>query len=862
MSRSWMKCRLAFSAAAICLAAAAGCASTQKSCIDPSGQRVFAPKPACEAKETPSDERFFDDPMNRLPWDDAAVLIEPNRPVMAPVGTEVVLVAGVVGQDGYLRTNRRLEWTIAPGGVGYFVAVEKGDFVDLLVGDFNWPRKIDSSTVIGSTSRSNVRLNRGSCSPDDITLVRRGQGWVSLTSPVEGTSNVTVVAPDVYGWRERLQSTAVHWIDVAVQYPPPAINPAGTKHTFTTTLVRPSTQTPCEKWLVRYEIVGGPAAGFSPDGATSIEVPTNAVGQASVEISQKNPVPGENTINIQVTRPGDAPGAGGHRFVVARGRTSKTWSAASLSVRASGPGMAAVGSMATYQIDVVNGGDIPARDVTATIAVPNGLTYQSSNPSARIVGPQLQWQLNEIGPRSQNSIEVRFRAEKLGNAIVCCEAATAGGLQSNNCVTTAVVSSDAAVSPPSPSPAASSSATTLDMQIDLAPDTKKPVLIGDEVKFLGKLGNYGQALATNAVLRLKFDAGLTHPKANEKGEVEWRFDSIAPIASGGKPNPFSVTVRATKSGQACLIATLSASNANTVSRTVCVTVGDNAAAPSPGVPDTTTSSPVSITVTPLQQRPMVGGTTAFTVQIKNTSNAVVQNVVATSHCDAALYPLQSTENPLKPTEGLWGSVSSDLSVSTDLIWKVGNLAAGASASTMIVYSCRASGPANAVFTVKLPNGRPEEKKASVDIAPASGTPGTDVSPPKPVTTARPALSDASPGEGLSMSVVSLADSVRSGKELTYEIRVTNGGTATCRNVNVTATVPDGLTPIPLGSDVADIEGQKVEFRPIELKSGDLQTYRLRVYAKQPGRYRLHAVVSVAAMLRPLAQDAMEIEVGN
>ena len=58
------------------------------------------------------------------------------------------------------------------------------------------------------------------------------------------------------------------------------------------------------------------------------------------------------------------------------------------------------------------------------------------------------------------------------------------------------------------------------------------------------------------------------------------------------------------------------------------------------------------------------------------------------------------------------------------------------------------------------------------------------------------------------------------------------------------------------------EGQKVEFRPIELKSGDLQTYRLRVYAKQPGRYRLHAVVSVAAMLRPLSQDAMEIEVGN
>jgi uncharacterized repeat protein (TIGR01451 family) len=854
-----MKCRLAFSAAAFCLAAAAGCASTQKSCIDPSGQRVFATKPASEARDAPSDERFFDDPMNRLPWDDAAVQIEPSKPVMAPVGTEVVLVAGVVGQDGYLRTNRRLEWTIAPGGVGYFVAVEKGDFTDLLLGDFNWPRKVGNTSAVGSTSRSNVRLNRGSCSPEDVTLVRRGQGWVSLTSPIEGTSNVTVVAPDVYGWRERLQSTAVHWIDVAVQFPPPAINPAGTKHTFTTTVVRPSTQTPCERWLVRYDITGGPAAGFSPDGATSTEVPTNAAGQASVEIFQRNPIPGENTIAIQVTRPGDAPGAGGQQFVVAHGRTSKTWSAASLSVRASGPGAAALGSMAAYHIDIINGGDIPARDITASIAVPSRLTYLSSNPSARVVGPQLQWQLNEIGPRSQSSFEVQFRAEKLGNAIVCCEAATAGGLQGNNCVTTTVGSSGAAVPSPSPSPTASGSTTTLDMQIVLAPDTPQSVAVGDEVRFLITLGNYGQTPATSAMFEAVLDPGMKHPKADSQNIVRQSFDSIATLSSGGRLTQFSMKVQATKPGKLCLIAKLGASNANTVSRTACVTAVDRAAAPSPAAPGaTTTSAPVSITVTAPQQPLTVGGTAAFTIQIKNTSNVVVQNVVATSHCDAALYPLQSTE-------ALWGWIS-DPSVSTDLMWKVGDLAAGTSTSTMILYSCRASGRANGVFTVKLPDGRTEERNVSVDIAPASGTHGAEASPAKPVTAARPALPDAgagaSPGEGLSMSVVGLANFVRLGKELTYEIRVTNGGTATCPKVNVTATVPDGLIPIPLGSDAANIEGRKVEFRPTELKSGDLQTYRLRVHATQSGRYRLHVEASAPAMLQPLIQDATEIEVEN
>ena len=99
---------------------------------------------------------------------------------------------------------------------------------------------------------------------DDDKFVLRGQGWITLTSPVEGTSHVTVVAPEVYGWDARTKSATVHFVDAVVQYPPPAINPAGTKHTFTTTVMRYSNQSPCENWRVRYEIVDGPPAGFLP----------------------------------------------------------------------------------------------------------------------------------------------------------------------------------------------------------------------------------------------------------------------------------------------------------------------------------------------------------------------------------------------------------------------------------------------------------------------------------------------------------------------------------------------------------------------------------------------------------------------
>ena len=84
---------------------------------------------------------------------------------------------------------------------------------------------------------------------------------------------------------------------------------------------------------MRYEISGGPPAGFSPDGVQAIEVPTDSAGQASVEIFQKEPAHGTNKICIQVIRPGDLPGANGQRLVVGSGTTMKTWTAADLAVK-------------------------------------------------------------------------------------------------------------------------------------------------------------------------------------------------------------------------------------------------------------------------------------------------------------------------------------------------------------------------------------------------------------------------------------------------------------------------------------------------------------------------------------------------
>ena len=236
--------------------------------------------------------------------DDVAVTLTPHR-MVAPIGGQVVLIAGVQGCDGYLRTNRRLEWSIAPGSTGQFVAIEQGGFTDFLVGDFTRPRKITNTYALGSTSRRCERISRSTGNPADDIVVAPGQGWITVSSAVEGTSHVMVHAPDVVCPNASMQAAIIDWIDVQCGFPAPANNPAGTRHVFTTMVLRQSNRCPHVGWIVRYEIMGGPPAGFAPDGAPSVDVPTNAAGQASAEIFQAQPAEGSNPIRIQVFRPAD-----------------------------------------------------------------------------------------------------------------------------------------------------------------------------------------------------------------------------------------------------------------------------------------------------------------------------------------------------------------------------------------------------------------------------------------------------------------------------------------------------------------------------------------------------------------------------
>ncbi len=248
----------------------------------------------------------------------------------------LIVLAGVLGPDQYLRTNQRIEWMLDPAGVGFFVDFNRRTLNDWLVLDSNRPQKISNTYAIGSTSRQNLRLTRGTPNPADDVLVLSGQAWISVTSAVEGTSYVTAMSPCVYGWECRRQTAVIHWVDAEWAFPPPTINPAGARQTLTTRVTRQSDQSPraAGSSAMRFST---PAGRLRSRRGTGHRVPTDAAGLANVEIFQKQPSPAP-TDQIQVIVR-QCRRRRGRAMAIGSGSTLTTWSAPGLSVHKRGPAL-------------------------------------------------------------------------------------------------------------------------------------------------------------------------------------------------------------------------------------------------------------------------------------------------------------------------------------------------------------------------------------------------------------------------------------------------------------------------------------------------------------------------------------------
>ena len=787
----------------LCACSAAGCETLQVPRIDPTGQRIFVVPPV---RTSPA---FAPAVMPGPDVPGMSVRVAP-RQVVTPVGREVALLATVC-EGGQASPKRRLEWSIAPGSVGHFVAVGRNTLIDRLAGDFNKTQKVDNTFAVGSTSRRSFALDRGTPTPADDLRVERGQGWVSITSPVEGTSRVTVYAPGVPHWETRIATAEIHWIDAQWQFPSPAISAAGTSQVLTTTVTRQSDGSPCTGWLVRYEILDGPPAGFLPDMAQAVDVSTDASGRAGVEIAQQQPARGANRIAVEIIRPA---GPAGGRIVLDRQVVLATWTGADLSVRKSATAETGMGAPLTYRIEVSNPGDLPAEDVTVTDALPEGLTYLDSTPPAQASGNVLEWSLGQMAPAASQLIELRCRAGGVGELVNRVDATAAGGLSASHTATTRVI------------------APRVEVRIDGPPQ----VQVGGQAKFLISITNRGNVPTGKLTIKDRLDPGFEHPVAI-RGAIERELESLRP----GETQEVDVTLTATRDGRLCHTVEVIGPEGVRAKAEGCVTAvgaaggapglqptpppslepspspepspqptrppaeppkSDTGAEPAPLEPGPSTRIPpaeraqppvesvqppaeplgrADVSVRVSAPREVTEGEVArFFIDVTNTGERPLTNVEVVNRYDPELAPdAASDEYRIR---------------GTTLSWTLDRLAAG---QTMpLEMHCKTQRAAEAAcnrVTVTSAEGARAEGEACVKVRPA-------------------------PSE-LSIAVADLRDPVAVKKGLTYEVRVTNRGRTSARSLALTATVPEGMIADPIGTSGPPgveyfIEGQTVQFQAL------------------------------------------------
>lgn len=357
MARSPSRSTFALLAALVAGLLASGCAGLPR--IDPSGRQILiwpdrqtaAPAlpgvptlgnidvPPVFAGQTPTVPPPGD-PLAAPVLGATPVIVQPGQPgapraeqlsitprrLLAPVGSEVILKAGVCGPNDYLRTNRRIEWMLGQEGSGQFVTVGERGEMDLLRCPWERPNKIDNSYAVGYTSPFHTCLRRGTPDSTDDVQVRPGEAWITVSSASEGVSYVTATAPESGNWDARRATATIYWVDAQWRLPPPQALQPGQTGTLTTTVTRQTDGAPLAGWIVRYEVRDDATARLGYESGAVTEATTDAQGRASVQVTPTDDGPGSVQVQATVIRPANSAPMPSPRLELGGGETTVTWS--------------------------------------------------------------------------------------------------------------------------------------------------------------------------------------------------------------------------------------------------------------------------------------------------------------------------------------------------------------------------------------------------------------------------------------------------------------------------------------------------------------------------------------------------------
>jgi uncharacterized repeat protein (TIGR01451 family) len=500
--------------------------------------------------------------------------VSPER-IVAPVCSEVLVKAAICGADGYLVANQPVDWSLDRCGVGQFGSLATNDSRHLLSW-WDMPRRIDNWTALGTTAQEAVVLYRGTPDPRDDVQILRGDTWVTVTSATEGTSVVNACAPSTPGMNRA--TAVIHWVDADWVFPAAAcVTEAGRPHVLTTTVTRRTSGTPLCGWIVRYNVARGASLGYG--GGNSLEVPTDANGRASVEVSPNDAGGGSATVAISMIGPANTPAAG---LELSRTTSTITWQVGAPAAAPAGPAP-----------------PTPPTDVPPSLDQPPALPGVSPPPTFA----QPPQGAAPIPPAGQTPADP-YR--------------------------TVPPTAPPATSPPQASPysstppaaAAQEPGGKAELDVQMRRISPQQVAVGEYASFEVVITNRGTGIARNVMLVDRFDRGLRHPKAqpNVYG-IEYAGRDLPP----GESQTVTLTFQVVDGGQHCHEITVSAEATASVSRRDCVTARQAALE-------------VSLTG---PRRQIVGESAAFSAVVRNVGDVPATNIELVFRPDPAIVPTLS-----------------------------------------------------------------------------------------------------------------------------------------------------------------------------------------------------------------------------
>jgi uncharacterized repeat protein (TIGR01451 family) len=451
-----------------------------------------------------------------------------------PTKKDVLLVATVYDADGSTLRRREVEWMIE--GPGEFVTVDDGDWFT------SRGKKSGGKFATTTTHTFEEKLAKKTYSSSaEEPLIKAGQTWVVVSSPVEGKTIITANCPDISDRDKGRVTATVLWADAEYGFPSQAVVPAGGEHQLKTDLARVASTAGTNGYRVRYRIVGGTAATLVPGGAgvTSLtggnpqDVTTNANadGTAGVKIVQAVPAPGRTTVVVEVIKPD--PNGVGPGTIVARNETAVEWAAPQLSLDLRGPATVGEGRDVPYTLTVANGGKAESPQVTLRATLPNTVSFVSSDPSHSVQqGRDLTWVLPPVAPGEKRDVKLTVRPVRRGPFDLSAVALTPDGMRAEQKLSS---TADAAA-------------------IRVSVDAPAYAPVGEYVPVRVVVTNTGAVTAENATAWVTGGDGLTAERRDPGEPAEVPVGTVEP----GKSKTGTILMKADRAGKYTIKANVTA----------------------------------------------------------------------------------------------------------------------------------------------------------------------------------------------------------------------------------------------------------------------------------------------------------------